>query len=316
MACTGERLSEGPDRPSSHDVCLCLLPRKDDHVHRAGHVWLTWRPPDGGDEIRYRGYRWDPDGLVDALGVVPYPEGRSFFDDMEHADPDRRWLRRVFMRYRLPGIIVDEEFAVSLSRQENSAPPPKCVPVPVDRMPHLDERTATGRHGHYSWNEAWDDTDNCSSWALKVLIEVAGDEDDLRCSRPKCLEVLQRELFDTDSTTLGGCCAVKTIRKFQIEGGVPRAIDLTDQDRSVVLSRTGDVLLQEGVGRGRLGGACIPADSVEGFETQTSSPTKLWVVFGRGARRIRYLLGETDDAEAAAEWVRLANELYPHCPAS
>ncbi len=97
----------------------------------------------------------------------------------------------------------------------------------------------------------------------------------------------------------------KTIQGFR-EKDYGMFIDLTDAMSSVSIDRkTGNLVLQEGAGSDRFNGALITPDFCHGF-TLSATPDGRWVVAVRFGDQKSHILGTTDDAAGALQWLKKA----------
>lgn len=99
----------------------------------------------------------------------------------------------------------------------------------------------------------------------------------------------------------------KTIKQFRQE---PYGffVDLDDAEAAVAVNpRTGEILLDEGIGEDRFDGAAISAGSFHEFalEPETGDEVRLVLRFGHGKSHV---LGTTRKSAEASQWVQAASE--------
>jgi hypothetical protein len=104
------------------------------------------------------------------------------------------------VEHKLPGRQIVDAFGPQVESEHPDRYLEQSWPLDEDAMTRLEEVLVDRTQerfveGLYGWNDKWDDCDNCSSWALKVVRYILGDADSVPCSRPKCLEAVEREVM-------------------------------------------------------------------------------------------------------------------------
>jgi hypothetical protein len=151
-----------------------VVPSRADTANRMGHMWIFWTEDTG---VPHRGY-W-PD-----FSQIPKDVRRS-------GD-----YREFFLQNRVPGRYVNESLNVltkgmvevagdkirtrswPMSQQEGVRFGLRCVIAP--------DKDGTDE-GFYSCDEGRADSENCCSWALKVMREAKRDAGFVPCDYPKRL---------------------------------------------------------------------------------------------------------------------------------
>ena len=100
--------------------------------------------------------------------------------------------------------------AVQMERRHGSNCLAKSWPITGGQQARLEKRChiPLGRdsvaEGRYSWNAQDDSSDNCSSWALRVVNHVMGSPEFLTCSAPKRLAQVEAEVFGSEPDATSG----------------------------------------------------------------------------------------------------------------
>jgi len=85
------------------------------------------------------------------------------------------------MKNKVPGTQLIDRYAMQLEAERDKPYLERRWSLEGDQLSRLEERCHIPHgqdaitEGLYSWSEAWDDCDNCSSWAIKVLRHILGN---------------------------------------------------------------------------------------------------------------------------------------------
>ncbi len=158
------------------ELVVVVLPMGVERRDHPGHAWLEWTNSEG-PHVPCRGY-WpdytDPDLPVEC--GIGTREFRRYLRTNSVRGLRKVDTQAVRFRRRHPRALV--EWRAPLSADEKAQLEERCW-IPPDR-----ELVVEGR---YSWNEARDDWDNCSSWALRIVWQLV-DGRCPTCDRPKKLQ--------------------------------------------------------------------------------------------------------------------------------
>jgi hypothetical protein len=148
-------------------------------------MWLYWGEPTN-TEFEFRGY---------------YPN----IDDIPETFRNLSRWREFFRENSVPGLIRRDYYAMEWTEQYSDDCLDKCWSVdrgPLSRLVgrcRIPEGKDSIESGRYSWNEARDDWDNCSSWVLKQVNYAMDNSSFLVCSRPKRLRYVINEIWGNES---------------------------------------------------------------------------------------------------------------------
>jgi hypothetical protein len=119
----------------------------------------------------------------------------------------------------------------------------------------------------------------------------------------------------TDLTISGGTRRsdrVKQISQFTVNPDRGLFIDLEDAPLSAAVNiRTGEILLHEGTGDGRLNNVCIRGQIVKGFRAEVrDGEVRVFVDFKNDRNLEPYLIGASREVETASAWIKAVNGIY------
>jgi hypothetical protein len=161
--------------PTCYALVVAVLPSRIGARNDPGHAWLEWSPGEG-----------------------PHPPYRGYWPDLDDPDlpddcvPGSRELHRWLRTHSVRGLRRVDFTAIEWRARHGAQLVELRTPLTLEERVRLEQRcwippdTYAVREGRYSWEEEREDCDNCSSWALKVARQVAGDRIPL-CDRPNKL---------------------------------------------------------------------------------------------------------------------------------
>lgn len=177
-----------PNGANYSEVGVGLIPSRDDSVYHMGHMWLRWKSPFSGD-MHHRGY-WPI--LDDLPANLSDEETRTYLCN-----------NKVRGLYKVDTAGRDTELSGTKHRAHawNFAER-EFYRLTMGRC-SLPDGYSYRIFGHYSCNEALQDTDNCSSWAIASLRHAKEDHTFIACQRTKRLSHVEIAIWGNNADSGG-----------------------------------------------------------------------------------------------------------------